>query len=89
MDVRDLISLTDVMEELDLGPNGGTVCCGVMGLFFTDSDFSGLIYCIEFLEKNLDWLKEKLEALKGRLRVLYAVCKLVTLLVHFRKVFII
>ena len=25
-DVRDLITLSDVMEELELGPNGGLVC---------------------------------------------------------------
>jgi GPN-loop GTPase len=27
IDIRDLISLQDVMEELDLGPNGGLVYC--------------------------------------------------------------
>jgi hypothetical protein len=26
-DIRDLISLEDVMEELDLGPNGGLIYC--------------------------------------------------------------
>jgi len=26
----------------------------------------GLMYCIEFLEKNFDWLKEKLDALTGQ-----------------------
>lgn len=26
----------------------------------------GLIYCMEYLEKNLDWLKDKLEGLKGK-----------------------
>lgn len=26
-DIRDLISLEDVMEELELGPNGGLVYC--------------------------------------------------------------
>ena len=26
---------------------------------------AGLIYCMEYLEKNLDWLKEKLDGLKG------------------------
>jgi len=25
----------------------------------------GMVYCMEYLEKNLDWLKEKLEAYKG------------------------
>ena len=27
VDIRDLVSLEDVMEELDLGPNGGLVYC--------------------------------------------------------------
>ncbi|KAI7951298.1 hypothetical protein MJO28_006982 [Puccinia striiformis f. sp. tritici] len=42
IDIRDLISLEDVMEELELGPNGG------------------LVYCFEYLLKNLDWLQENL-----------------------------
>lgn len=43
IDIRELISLDDVMEELNLGPNGG------------------LIYCLEFLLDNIDWLEEKLD----------------------------
>ena len=43
-DIRDLISLEDVMEEMELGPNGG------------------LLYCMEYLLSNLDWLTEELEA---------------------------
>lgn len=27
LDIRDLISLQDVMEDLELGPNGGLVYC--------------------------------------------------------------
>ena len=42
-DVRDLVSVADVMEELDFGPNGG------------------LVYAMEFLTKNMDWLEEELE----------------------------
>ena len=43
-DVKDLITVDDVMDELDLGPNGG------------------LMYCMEYLEDNLDdWLSEALE----------------------------
>jgi len=42
IDVRDLISLEDVMEELDYGPNGG------------------LVYCMEYLLENLDWLHTEL-----------------------------
>ena len=44
VDVMELISLEDAMEELGLGPNGG------------------LVYCMEYLEKNLDWLEEKISA---------------------------
>ncbi|KAF0736738.1 hypothetical protein LEN26_000147 [Aphanomyces euteiches] len=41
-DIRDLISLEDVMEELGYGPNGG------------------LVYCMEYLIQNLDWLQDLL-----------------------------
>ena len=37
-DIRELISLEDVMSEMKLGPNGG------------------LIYCMEYLVDNIDWL---------------------------------
>ena len=42
-DIRDLISVEEVMEELNLGPNGG------------------LIYCMEYLLNNLDWLQDHLD----------------------------
>lgn len=44
INVVDLVSLEDVMEELKLGPNGG------------------MIYCLEFLLTNREWLFEKIEA---------------------------
>jgi hypothetical protein len=43
-DIRDLISVEEVMEELNLGPNGG------------------LVYCMEYLLNNLDWLQDELDA---------------------------
>lgn len=43
-DIRDLISVEEVMEELELGPNGG------------------LVYCMEYLLLNLDWLQEHLDS---------------------------
>ncbi|KAJ8027243.1 GPN-loop GTPase 2 [Holothuria leucospilota] len=46
VNISDLVTLDDVMENLQLGPNGG------------------LIYCMEYLEKNLDWLKGQLEKYK-------------------------
>ncbi|RUS17614.1 GPN-loop GTPase [Endogone sp. FLAS-F59071] len=42
LDICELITLEDVMDELQYGPNGG------------------LIYCMEFLLNNIDWLEEKL-----------------------------
>eukprot|EP01038_Epipyxis_sp_PR26KG_P011638 gene11638-15588_t len=45
IDVRDLISLENVMEEQNLGPNGG------------------LIYCMDYLLQNYEWLEEQILAL--------------------------
>jgi len=42
-DIRELVSLQDVMEELEFGPNGG------------------LVYCMEYLLENIDWLKDELD----------------------------
>ena len=42
-DVRDLISVPEVMEELGLGPNGA------------------LVYSMEYLTENLDWLRDELD----------------------------
>ncbi|XP_065057907.1 GPN-loop GTPase 2-like isoform X2 [Rhopilema esculentum] len=43
IDISDLVTLSEVMECLKLGPNGG------------------LIYCMEFLEKNFSWFQNKLK----------------------------
>lgn len=43
MNIEDLITLDDVMENLKLGPNGG------------------LIYCMEFLESNFEWLRDQIQ----------------------------
>ncbi|KAK0565608.1 hypothetical protein OC844_001119 [Tilletia horrida] len=45
--LSELITVQDVMEELQLGPNGA------------------MLYCLEYLEANLEWLERKLEALPG------------------------
>lgn len=47
INMSTLISLSDVMDNLKLGPNGG------------------LIYCMEYLEKNIDWLQNELKKLDG------------------------
>jgi GPN-loop GTPase len=47
IDVRDLVSLNEVMAQLSLGPNGA------------------LLYCMEFLENNLDWFNSEIERSKN------------------------
>lgn len=42
-DIKDLITLDDVMEEMELGPNGG------------------LLFCIEYLIQNQEWLIKQLD----------------------------
>ena len=46
INISDLVTVTDVMKLLSLGPNGA------------------LLYCIEYLEKNFDWLVGKLDKYK-------------------------
>jgi GTPase SAR1 family protein len=43
IDISELVSLAEVMAQMELGPNGS------------------MVYCMEYLERNLDWLREKLE----------------------------
>ncbi|CAK7272976.1 hypothetical protein SEPCBS57363_005419 [Sporothrix epigloea] len=47
LDIRDLISLEDVMEEMGLGPNGGLIYC-----------FEFLMENLDFLTESLDSLTE-------------------------------
>ncbi|CAO3642581.1 unnamed protein product [Cunninghamella blakesleeana] len=46
INVTDLITLDDTMNDLKLGPNGG------------------IMFCVEYLLTNMDWLLEKLDELK-------------------------
>ncbi|KAF2020007.1 hypothetical protein BU24DRAFT_419597 [Aaosphaeria arxii CBS 175.79] len=45
LDVRDLVTIDEIMEQEDLGPNGG------------------VLYALEELEHNFDWLEEGLKEL--------------------------
>ncbi|KAJ4466308.1 cytoplasmic protein [Lentinula aciculospora] len=45
IDISELITLQEVMDEHGLGPNGG------------------MLYCMEYLEKNFDWLEGRLAEL--------------------------
>ncbi|RHZ74165.1 hypothetical protein Glove_227g149 [Diversispora epigaea] len=67
INIAELISLQDAMEELKLGPNGA------------------MMYCIEFLEKNFDWLEEKLKAL-GESYILFDFPGQVELFTHHNSV---
>jgi GTPase SAR1 family protein len=42
VDIGELITITDVMDSMQLGPNGA------------------LLYCLEYLEENIEWLLDKL-----------------------------
>lgn len=44
LDVRDLVTLEEIMQNDELGPNGS------------------VLYALEELEQNFDWLAEKLKA---------------------------
>ncbi|KAF9049546.1 hypothetical protein BDZ89DRAFT_1006380 [Hymenopellis radicata] len=53
IDISSLITLSDVMQEYQLGPNGG------------------MLYCMEYLEANYDWLEERLSELGKDAYVLF------------------
>jgi hypothetical protein len=47
VDVRDLVTIDEIMEQESLGPNGG------------------VLFALEELENNFDWLAEGLKELEG------------------------
>jgi GPN-loop GTPase len=53
IDISSLITLEDVMDRHNLGPNGG------------------LLYCMEYLEVNFDWLEGRLKELGDNAYVLF------------------
>ncbi|KAI7900716.1 GPN-loop GTPase [Cokeromyces recurvatus] len=53
INIFDLITLEDTMNELSLGPNGG------------------IMFCIEYLLKNMDWLTDKLKELGDDYYILF------------------
>lgn len=62
VDVRELVSVERVMDEMKLGPNGAT------------------IYCMEYLEKNVDWLEKRLAACGGSCEITFSVLDVVATL---------
>jgi len=50
LDIKDLISLEDVMEEMGLGPNGGLIYC-----------FEFLLENLDFITEAIDPLSEEFD----------------------------
>ncbi|TVU45395.1 hypothetical protein EJB05_04882 [Eragrostis curvula] len=63
MDIRELISLEDVMEELGMGPNGGLIYCMEYPVdLYCPCSLYFIISMLGHLEDSLDdWLDEQLE----------------------------
>jgi len=53
VDISELVTLQDVMDEHGLGPNGG------------------MLFCLEHLEANFDWLEQRLLELGDDAYVLF------------------
>lgn len=68
IDISDMVCLETVMEELDLGPNGG------------------LVYCMDYIDHNFDWLEERLKTLEGKY-ILFDFPGQVELYTHERSVY--
>ena len=58
VDIRDLIGLEDVMDELDYGPNGGLIYCFEYVQLLRDNFARELTFGHRYLLSNLDWLHE-------------------------------
>jgi len=64
VDIQELITLQDAVQEFGLGPNGG------------------MIYCLEFLSKNMDWLRTRMDELSKDSYVLFDCPGQVELYIH-------
>jgi len=56
IDVRNLVSLEEIMDSEELGPNGG------------------VLYALEELEHNFEWLEEGLKELGGKCLISASYC---------------
>jgi len=68
IDISELITVQDVMENLQMGPNGG------------------LVYCMEYLETNSDWLVAKTKKLPPTTYILFDLPGQVELYTHHKSV---
>lgn len=61
VDIRDLIGLDEVMEDLDFGPNGGLIYCFECACCASIQNNLIRSFCaFRYLLENLDWLYESL-----------------------------
>lgn len=65
VDIRQLISVNDVGQELQLGPNGA------------------LVYCMEFLLNNIEWLEEQLDVFIDNDYIIFDLPGQIELYTHF------
>lgn len=62
IDVCELVNIADVMEHMKLGPNGGVSLNGYC--LHLEVVVAGLVFCMDYIEMNLAWLRERLAALE-------------------------
>lgn len=62
IDIRDLINLEDVMEELEFGPNGGLIYCFEWVIWASGKGKTPDKGIFRYLLNNLDWLEDELGA---------------------------
>lgn len=74
VDISELITLEDAMDAFKLGPNGGAATQPPASATAPThppptpaARLAAMMYCLEFLEQNIDWLKNRLDAVKGPL----------------------
>lgn len=62
VDIRELIQVQDTMEdeELHFGPNGITFISFNYNLIKNLIIVGGLVFCIEYLLENSDWLRDRI-----------------------------
>ena len=71
LDIKDLISLEDVMEEMGLGPNGGLIYCFEYVCPAVSSWTHGKLTDGRFLLQNLDFLSNALDSLTEEYLIIF------------------
>ena len=66
IDIRELITLSDVSDEFNLGPNGG------------------LLYCLQTLSNNMEWLYNKIIKLPKNCYLIFDLPGQIELYIHHK-----